>query len=138
MNFRPRRSRLSREQWTVYRERFQLDSDAVQPTTEHTSSLKEPMNALLASLGLRTDSIQQQLMNQWSDIAGNPLCRHIRPGPLQNTSLTVYVTNSVMLTELRLRQGPALLKNIQSAVGADAVKKLFFQIDPDTRSMQAK
>lgn len=96
------------------------------------------MNDLLASLGLRTDSIQQQLMNLWSEIAGNPLCRHIRPGPLQNTSLTVYVTNSVMLTELRLRQGPALLKNIQAAVGADAVKKLFFQIDPDTRAMKSK
>jgi len=138
MNFRPRRSRFNREQWAVYRERFQLDNDAVQPTTEHTTSLKEPMNDLLASLGLRTDSIQQQLMNQWSAIAGNPLCRHIRPGPLQNTSLTVYVTNSVMLTELRMRQGQALLKNIQTAIGANAVKKLFFQIDPDTRSMKSK
>jgi predicted nucleic acid-binding Zn ribbon protein len=138
MNFRPRRSRFSREQWAVYRERFQLDGDAVQPTTEHTTSLKEPMHDLLASLGLRTDSIQQQLMNQWEAIAGHPLCRHIRPGPLQSTSLTVYVTNSVMLTELRLRQGPALLKNIQAAVGADAVKKLFFQIDPDTRLMVKK
>jgi predicted nucleic acid-binding Zn ribbon protein len=138
MNFRPRRSSFNREQWAVYRERFQLSSDEVPPTTDNTSSLKVPMQHVLASLGLRTDSIQQQLMNQWSTIAGLPLCRHIRPGPLQNTSLTVYVTNSVMMTELRLRQGPALLKNIQVAVGTDAVKKLFFQIDPDTRSMAPK
>ncbi len=136
MNFRPRRSKFTREQWAVQRERFQLDGDEVPPTTENVTSLKKPVQDVLASLGLKNDSIQLQLMNQWPAIAGQPLCRHIRPGPLQNNSLTVYVTNSVMMAELRTRQGGVLLKNIQAAVGADAVKKLFFQIDPDTRSMK--
>lgn len=135
MSFRPRKSKFSREQWAVQRERFQLDGDTVPPTTENISSLKKPVQDLLASLGLRNDSIQLQLMDRWSAIAGQPLCRHIRPGPLQNGSLTVYVTNSVMLAELRTRHSGTLLKNIQAALGADAVKKLFFQIDPDTRGM---
>lgn len=134
MNYRPRRSPYSKEQWEVQRDRFQLEADVPRPVTDHTTSLKEPMEKLVASLGLSLDTVQQRLMNQWDKIAGKPLCRHIRPGPLQNGTLTIYVSNSVMLSELTRFQGPALLKNIQAALQKDSIKKLHFMIDPDTRT----
>lgn len=134
MNYRPRRSRLSKEQWEVNRDRFQIDETQPTPIEDHTTSLKEPLQRLLKSFGLNTETTQQLLMNQWAKIAGSPLCRHIRPGPLQNGALTVYVSNSVMLAELTRFQGPSLLKNMQDALGKDSVKKLYFQIDPDTRA----
>ena len=133
MNFRPRRSRLSKGQWEIQRERFQLESDEPAPIDEHTTTLKDPIHKLVASLGLSLESTQHQLMERWESIAGTPLCRHIRPGPLTHGSLTVYVTNSVMLAELSRFQGKSLLANIQSALGSSVVKKLYFQIDPDTR-----
>ena len=97
-------------------------------------TIREPLHKLLKSLGLDQPTIQRQLMDKWIDITGQPLCRHIRPGPVQHGQLTVYVSNSPMLAELSRFQGPALLKNIQSAVGATAIKKLRFAIDPDTRA----
>ncbi len=135
MTFRPRRSIYTREQWAVYRERFQLDDDAVPPTTNTTSAIKKPVEAALASFGIKSDSVQRTLMDHWNAIAGHPLCRHIRPGPLNRGCLTVYATNSVIMAELRTAQGLTLLKKIQAATGPDDVKRLVFQIDPDTRGM---
>ena len=134
MSYRPRRSTYTHEQWLVQRERFQIDRETPAPVKDQeAATIKEPLRQLLKSLGLETDSLQHQLMERWNTIAGHPMCRHIRPGPLQNAQLTVYVSNSTMLTELSRFQGPALLKNIQQALGEGAVKKLRFQLDPDTR-----
>lgn len=137
MHYRPRRSRYTNEQWEVERDRFQIPSDEPKPVTDdHTSTLKEPIRKLIDSLGLKTDTIQQRLMNQWAQITGSPLCRHIRPGPLDRGTLIVYVSNSVMLSELKRFQGATLLKNIQAAVGANEIRKLVFLLDPDTRSQR--
>jgi len=134
MNFRPRRSRYTKDQWEVQRDRFQIEPGTPQPVDDHTTSVKGPIQKLITSLGLNLDTIQQRLMNQWDTIAGKPLCRHIRPGPIQNGTLTVFVSNSAMLAELTRFQGPALLKNIQAALEKDSIKKLHFMIDPDTRT----
>jgi hypothetical protein len=135
MTFRPRRSTYTREQWAVYRERFQLDDDAVPPTTNATTAIKKPVEAALASFGIVSDSVQRTLMDHWNTIAGHPLCRHLRPGPLNRGILIIYATNSVILAEMRTAQGATLLKNIQAATSPGDVKKLVFQIDPDTRGM---
>lgn len=135
MTFRPRRSTFTREQWAVHRERFQLDDDAVPPTTNATTAIRKPVEAALASFGIQSDSVQRTLMDHWNTIAGHPLCRHLRPGPLNHGTLVIYATNSVILAELRSRQGTTLLKNIQAATTPGDVKKLVFQIDPDTRGM---
>jgi len=130
---RPRRSRYSYGQWQVQRDRFQIESAEPAPTTEHLSTVRDSLLPILKSLGLEQNSLQQRLMQQWNAIAGHPLCRHIRPGPLQDGQLTVYVSNSTMLSELSRFQGPALLKNLQAATGASAIRKLRFLLDPDTR-----
>lgn len=134
MPYRPRISRYTPEQWQLQRDRFAIDAEAPTPINdpgEHT--LRDPVHKLMKSLGLESSTVQQKLMNTWPEITGNPLCRHIRPGPLEHGQLIVYVSNSPMLTELSRFQGPALLKNIQAITGATAVKKLRFLIDPDTR-----
>jgi predicted nucleic acid-binding Zn ribbon protein len=136
MSYRPRRPRFDHQQWEIQRERFQIENDRPAPVNEHTSTLKEPVRKIIESLGLTADSLQLQLMNQWITITGKPLCRHIRPGPIQNKTLTVYVSNSAMLSELSRFQGPALLINIQQAVGKAGISKLKFLIDPDTRDMK--
>lgn len=133
MNYRGRKSRLSKEQWKVDRERFQLDGSSPIPTTENVTSIKEPLNKLVKSLGINLESTQHRLLEHWDTIAGATLCRHIRPGPIENGALTVYSTNSVMLMELKRFQGKALLENIQKEVGNKEIKRLYFQMDPDTR-----
>jgi hypothetical protein len=133
MSYRPRRPKFSREQWEVQRERFQIPEDAPVPVDDHPTGIKEPLQHLLKSLGLERNTLQNQLMNHWEAMAGKPLCRHIRPGIIQDGQLIIYVSNSPMLSELTRFQGPALLKNIQAVVGAKAIKKLRFQLDPDTR-----
>lgn len=132
-SYRPRQSRFSKEQWQIQRERFQIDRDQPAPVDEHITELKKPLGKLLKSLGLEQDTVQHRLMERWDAVAGHPLCRHIRPGPLERGQLMVYVSNSAMLAELSRFQGPALLKNIQQALGADAIRKLRFVPDPDTR-----
>ncbi len=134
MHDRPRRSRYSREQWQVQRDRFQIDAETPAPVNDHTMPMREPLQRLIKALGIEADTLQRRLMEGWEAMAGQPLCRHIRPGPIDRGVLTVYVTNSTLLSELSRFQGPALLKNIQAAVGSREVHKLRFLIDPDTRA----
>lgn len=134
MSFRPRKNRFSRGQWEAQRDRFNIDAEAPVPIDHKPETLiREPLQGILKSFGLGETTIQHQLMERWEAITGQPLCRHTRPGPVAGTQLTVYVTNSAMLTELTRFQGPALLKNIQAALGPKAIARLRFQIDPDTR-----
>ena len=133
MSYRQRKSPLSKEQWKVQQERFHLNGDHPIPTEDHTTSIKEPLGKLVKSLGINLESTQHNLMEHWETITGPMLCRHIRPGPLENGGLTVYCTSSVMLAELSRFQGKTLLANIQKQVGVKEVRKLYFQIDPDTR-----
>ena len=133
MSYRPRTPRYSREQWEVQRERFHIEPDQPAPVTDHTTRIDKPVNSLIRSLGLSLDTLQHRLMERWELLAGQPLCRHIRPGPFQHGTLTVYVSNSAMLSELTRFQGPALLKNILAGLPDSGIKKLSFRIDPDTR-----
>lgn len=134
MSYRPRRCKFSNGRWQAERDRFNIDHESPTPIDDQQATLmREPLQKLLKSLGLEQPTLQHQLMSRWETITGQPLCRHIRPGPIQNGQLTVYVSNSPMLAELSRFQGPALLKNIQSALGPAAIKKLRFTIDPDTR-----
>ncbi|HMP89276.1 MAG TPA: DciA family protein, partial [Kiritimatiellia bacterium] len=100
MTYRPRKSRFTREQWEVQRERFHIDPESPMPAEGTAVNISKPVGSLIASLGLAQQSLQHQLMERWENIAGSPLCRHIRPGPSQEGTLTIYVSNSVMLTEL--------------------------------------
>lgn len=134
MSYRPRRCKYSPSRWQLERDRFNIDAEApTQIADQPVETLREPIHKLLKSLGLEQPTLQHQLMERWATITGQPLCRHIRPGPIHQGQLTVYVSNSPMLTELSRFQGPALLKNIQAALGPAAIKKLRFVIDPDTR-----
>ncbi len=136
MHYRPRRSRYSPEQWQVYRERFQLEPDVPAPVDDATRPVRDVVQKMLTSLGITTTGIPQRLMEKWDLIAGQPLCRHTRPGSLEGNQLTIFVTNSPMLAELARFQGPALLKNIQDNLGASPIRRLRFLLDPDTRPGQ--
>jgi len=118
----------------MQRDRSQIDQETPAPIADfEANTIKRPMQALLKSLGLEQTSIQHRLMQSWDKMAGHPLNRHVRPGPVANGQLTVYVSNSTMMAELSRFQGPALLKNIRDTLGTEEIKKLRFQIDPDTR-----
>jgi hypothetical protein len=136
MHYRPRRSTLSRDQWQQQRERFQIEPEVPPPTDDQSAPLKDPVMRLMKSLGLNAETTQQRLMAGWAEMAGPQLCRHIRPGQLENGTLTIYATNSIVYTELRTWQGPQLLTNIQTGLGeggAREVRRLRFAMDPDTR-----
>jgi predicted nucleic acid-binding Zn ribbon protein len=134
MSYRPRKNKFSRGQWEAQRDRFSIDAEAPVPIEQKPEvAIREPLQGILKSFGLGEATIQHQLMERWESITGQPLCRHTRPGPILGNTLTVYVTNSAMMAELSRFQGPALLKNIQAALGPKAINKLRFQIDPDTR-----
>jgi len=118
----------------MQRDRSQIDSEAPVPIADiEADTIRKPVQSLMKSLGLEQTSIQHRLMEKWESITGHPLNRHVRPGPVANGQLTVYVSNSTMMAELSRFQGPALLKNIRDNLGTDEIKKLRFQIDPDTR-----
>ena len=59
------------------------------------------------------------------------MAKRARPGRIQNRVLTIYATNSVWLNELTRYSRPQILKNLQARFGADLIRDIRLQPDPD-------
>jgi predicted nucleic acid-binding Zn ribbon protein len=134
----PRREKINWGRWRVQQERAQLDSAAKPPLpTMHVESLDRVMPNLMRQLGAAPDFWQEKLTNEWPQIAGPAVTRHTRPGRLEGVSLTVYVTNSVWLRELKQVGYKPLLEKLQAKYGAEKIRHLKLQLDPDAgRNLQ--
>lgn len=85
---------------------------------------------VLKGLGMESQSRLAEMSKAWPELAGRANAQHSRPGTWENGVLTVYVDHHVWLAELQRFAGKALEKRLKDAFGADAVRRVRFEIDP--------
>ena len=112
------------------RERFQLDSaDPILPRND--KSLEELIPAVIKRMGREQDYWVKDLEKRWTEVAGAAVAQATRPGLYERKQLTVYVNHSMWLMELERNGKQQLLENLQEAFGADNIRNVRFQLDPD-------
>jgi len=112
-------------------ERLHLESCPPRLARYEDRGVRDELPRILNQLGLADTFWTQTLEREWVEIVGPQLARHTRPGRFQYGVLYVFVANSVWLAELnRMGQKP-MLANIQKRFGADRIKSLRLQIDPE-------
>jgi len=125
-----RRTPFNRGAWAVQRERCHLAAAApLAPAVAVT--VAEVAEQLLKKWGLEARAWEERLLRDWAVVVGAAVAAHTRPGRMDRGTLVIFVDTSVWLSELaRLSRGP-LLANVQRHTGADKVRNLRLQLDPD-------
>ena len=114
----------------VMRERFQLEkAEQYAPITDQ--SLEDLIPSLLKSMGMEQDYWVQGIEDRWPEVVGKEVALHTRPGRFERKQLTVFVKHSIWLMELERNGKKQMLLNLQEAFGAEHIRTLRLQLDPD-------
>jgi predicted nucleic acid-binding Zn ribbon protein len=121
-----------RSRWEVEKERHHLQEDEPSPLPD--APMQQPSElipAIMKKFGLETVFWEEQLLREWPAIAGAQVAKNSRPGQIERGLLCIYVRHPTWLSELSRYGHKQLLANLQARFGADKIKKIRFQLDPD-------
>ena len=114
----------------IDRERFQIEHGYPDcPYPDH--DFARMIARRLKDTPVADDIWLKHLEEQWLEVVGKQIVGHARPGPMQGTTLTVYVTSSAWLNELSRFGRNRLLANLQKRFGRDRIRSVRIQLDPD-------
>lgn len=128
-----RKQRFSRGAWEVERDRFQL-TDPAPPPPDQCEKVGDLVPSLMKQLGLENRLWEEALLSEWPALVGEQVARQTRPGRLDHKVLYVFVSHSTWLNELSRYGQKQMLANLQSRFGADRIKSIRLQLDPDART----
>jgi predicted nucleic acid-binding Zn ribbon protein len=113
------------------RERCRIE-EGVSPTEDRSESISVVLRRVVRKLGAEDDMWLSDLAAAWPGIAGPEVARHTRPGRVNGTELTVFVDNSVWLSELHRFGRGTLLGKLRAKFGG-RIASLRLAIEPDVR-----
>ena len=93
--------------------------------------IQDVVTRIMKTLGADADLWTQRLADAWTDVAGQDVARHSRPGLLENGVLTVYVDSSVWLSEISRYGRNALLDNLRRRFSRARIREIRVRLDPD-------
>ncbi|MBU0713951.1 MAG: DUF721 domain-containing protein [Verrucomicrobia bacterium] len=129
----PRRRREDPVRWMVTRERFQLP-DTEPPAAEPDVAVRDIVNDIFKSIDVRRQpALLDQIRETWRELAGPGATTHARPGYLDRQTLVIFVDSAVWLNELVRYERAGILTRLQQRFGAEAIKALRLQADPEDR-----
>ena len=129
----PRRRREDPLHWMVTRERFQLP-DMEPPAAEPDVAVREIVSDIFKRIDVRRQpALLDQIKDAWRELAGPGAATHARPGYLDRQTLVIFVDSAVWLNELVRYERAGILARIQQRLGAEAIKALRLQADPEDR-----
>jgi predicted nucleic acid-binding Zn ribbon protein len=126
-----RKRTYTKGQWAVEKERLRLPKNAKPRPEPQVSNIADVIPGVMKSAGLESRFWETSLIEEWHILAGPQLVRHTRPGRYDRKILTVFVGNSVWLSELSRFGKHELLKNLQKRFGKEKIKDIRLQLDPD-------
>jgi predicted nucleic acid-binding Zn ribbon protein len=131
MRDNPKNHRMSKGQWAVYRERVRI-KDHFQPRQRKDGKVfSDGVSTLMKQMGLDEQHWVETLSKEWQEIVGKGVGKHTRPGRIAGCTLYVFVDSSVWLNELKRYGQKEMLANLQDRFGANRIRSLSIQIDPD-------
>ena len=142
----PRHRREDPMRWMVTRERFQLP-DMEPPAAgnrlagdclpESDVAIRDVVSAIFKSIDVRRQpALLDQIREAWRELAGPGAATHARPGYLDRQTLVIFVDSAVWLDELVRYARAGILARLQQRFGAEAIKALRLQADPEDRRKQ--
>ena len=126
-----RRRPFDRGRWQTHRERCHIEDYAPPDVCAEATSVGAVMPSVLSSLKVREADWSDDLETRWIELAGPEIARHIRPGRIRDGRLVLFADSSVWLSEVRSFRSRPLLAALQAAFGADRVRSLTVEPDPD-------
>lgn len=129
----PRWRREDPVRWMVDRERFQLP-DMEPPAAEPDVAVRDIVNDIFKGIDVRRQpAFLDQVREAWGELAGPGAAKHARPGYLDRQTLVIFVDSAVWLDELVRYERAGILSRLQQRFGAEAIKALRLQADPEDR-----
>ena len=125
-----KREKLPGGQAEVMRERFQLE-EARPDTPIQDQTLEDLIPKVIKNMGMEKEYWVKEIFEKWPELVGNDVAQHTRPGNYERKQLLVYVNHSIWLMELERNGKKQMLQNLQEMYGADNIKGIRFQLDPD-------
>lgn len=123
-------SKSEQARWAVQRERLQVP-DRTPPAPYRVFTPEHLLPNVMKKFGMEQSLWEQTVIQDWESLVGQQVAQHARPGRWERGILTVYVKNSVWLSELRRFGEKAMLDNLQKRFGRRKVKGIRLQLDPD-------
>ncbi len=89
--------------------------------------LGDALNDVARSLGMPEPDGLSRIMAAWSELVGEAVARHARPGRLRDHVLTVEVDGGEWVTQLRYLES-SMVSAITERVGAGLVERVTFVV----------
>lgn len=119
--------------WQTERERHRILEEEAPSVAEGES----PVAEVIASVVRRLDSTDRLWIDDieaaWPGVVGAAVAAHSRPGRYERGVLVVFVDSSVQLSELSRYSQKRILSNLQKRFGAERIRAIRLQLDPDGR-----
>jgi len=112
------------------RERFQL-SEARPDLPIQDQTFEQLIPKVIKNMGLEKEYWINEVLQHWPELVGNDVAQHTRPGNYERKQLLVYVNHSIWLMELERNGKKQMLENLQERYGAETIKGIRLQLDPD-------
>lgn len=116
----------------VERERCRIPQGTPPPIRNGAQvDMDEGVESVLRALHLEGANWATELAQAWPELVGQQVAKHTRPGHMRDRELVVYVDSSVWLHELSRYGLKRMTTNIQQHIGADKVRTIRLQLDPE-------
>jgi predicted nucleic acid-binding Zn ribbon protein len=117
--------------WQVQRERARIEQWRPDPPPADAAPIGRVIAGVLKKLGLESQQWLATLSAEWASVVGAAVARHTRPGRYDGRLLVVFVDSAVWLSELKRCAPDRFLANVQRLAGAERVRAVRFEPDPD-------
>ncbi len=119
--------------WQVERERRQIPDALPRTPFKEAQSVSTALDGVLKKIGVNFSSLENRIQNDWIEIVGADLARRTMPGKLANGTLTIFVTGSVWLSELKRNGQANVIKRVNETLGATTVRRVVWLAAPHGR-----
>ncbi len=121
-----------RARWQLERERHHILRERP-PQPDRSTGIETVIQSVVKGLGLEKHFWEQALITEWESLVGPQVAKHARPGRLDRKILHIFVDHPAWLSDLSRYGQKQVLANLQKRFGADRIKGVRLQLDPEKK-----
>jgi len=125
-----RKRKYNHGKWAVQKERLHVSGPPPAPRSD-AHAIGDLVPNVMRSFGLEARVWESQICSDWTELVGEQVANHTRPGRLDNGCLYIFVSSSAWLSELMRYGKIEIEKKLQQRFGANKIRSIRFQLDPD-------
>jgi hypothetical protein len=126
------RQREDKSHWQMERERHHILRERPLQA-DRSTGIESVVESVVKGMGLDQRFWEQALISEWESLVGPQVAKHARPGRLERKVLHIFVDHPGWLSDLSRYGQKQVLTNLQKRFGAEKIKSIRLQLDPDKR-----